>query len=501
MLQMNEILESDATERNESSEEDVRALKAMLDKAREMFHIPAYSITIYKEGTYTHLSSGYRHLETQKEADHETLYAIGSCTKSLTVGALCTLVDKGMLSLEDRVKDYIPEFEMIDLYVSDHLTVRDMLTHRSGLGGHDFSWYARLETLTEKEVIEMFKYLPLTQTFRYKWQYSNHMYALAGYLIERVSGETWRDVVRRNILLPLGIDRVALSTYEATADDNCATPYILSEASKSVNAVPHADIGVMGSAGCLYMSSSDLAKWDVLLLSGGIHEGKQIISKALCDEMMSPQIYRDNGIIEPLKGVSNNRAYGLGFEMEIFRGHRMIYHTGHIDGFSAIQSFMPDDDFACSILTNLGDQNCPAIMIYMIIEYYLGGTEDWLEKISSFINNVTKQQLDEIDQVKRSKPDNAPCPVALKSAEGTYSHPGYGTMKINAEGDRLVMTFGSHTFSVVHYAYQHFFLEPTALTPNTYFKANLDIDLQGNVTAFEIDFEGLKESKIRFERQ
>ncbi|MBF4692332.1 serine hydrolase [Fusibacter ferrireducens] len=502
MLQMNEIPASSEMESNEiASEVDMKSLKALLDKAQERFQIPAYSVTLYKEGTYTHLSYGYRDLDGQIETDHNTLYAIGSCTKSLTVGALCTLIDKGMLSLEDRVRDYIPEFEMADYYVTDHLTVRDILCHRSGLGGHDFSWYSRLDTLTEKEVIEMFRYLPLTQPFRYKWQYSNHMYALAGYLIERVSGETWRDVLRKNILMPLGIDRVALSTSDAISDDNCAIPYILNEESDRIDAVAHADIGVMGSAGCIYMSSADLAKWDALLLNGGVYEGKQIISKALCDQMMSPQMYRDNAIIEPLKDFTQNRAYGLGLEMEIFRGRRMVYHSGHIDGFSAHQTIVPEEDIACSVLTNLGDHSGATIMSYMIVEYCLGGGEDWLEKISTFLDGVTKQQLEMIEQAKHSKPDNAPCPVELKRAEGTYRHPGYGTMEIQADLDKLVIQFGTHTFSAVHYAHQHFFLEPTNLTPNTYIETNLDIDIQGNVIAFEITFEGIKESKIRFERQ
>lgn len=150
------------------------------------------------------------------------MYSIGSCTKSFTAAAIAVLCDRGLLSLDDPVRKYIPEFDMYDSYAGSHLTVRDMLCHRCGLPRHELAWYPRLSEYSEKQMIDMLRHLKPNAPFRYKWQYQNMMYTLAGILISRVSGTTWENFVEETLVGPLGLGAISydapqFNTFEAAA--------------------------------------------------------------------------------------------------------------------------------------------------------------------------------------------------------------------------------------------------------------------------------------------
>ena len=476
--------------------------KNALDEAQSRFHVPSYSATIYHKGQLFSFSGGQRDLENGLAADDQTLYAIGSCTKSFVAGAVCTLADRGLLRLDDTIRDHIPEFEMFDPYVSQHLTVRDMLCHRCGLPRHEMSWYARLDVLTEEDIIRMFRYLRPNQPFRYKWQYSNQMFALAGFLIRRLTGKTWQQVVRENIWEPLGITRAAFSPKEAQALGNCAVPYLYDKEKNAPYAVPHADIGAMGSAGSIYMATSELIKWDRMLLSGGVWEGRRVLSEEMCREMTSPQMIRPGEEdASPLKPLITNCGYGLGLMTEVFRGHRFVHHGGHIDGFMADQSFLQDDDYACAILTNLGEIRGAQVMRYVAAEHALEGGRDWSVELEKFFDDQAAAQKAGNDALWAKRPRNAPCPVPLDAIAGTYREDAYGTITIRPDGENLAVHLGTAVLTAVHYANNYFYLEAPHLMPGVLMEACVDIDAQGNVTGFSagLDVEGPE--KIHFVRQ
>ena len=468
--------------------------KNALDEVQARFHVPSYSATLFHQGQVFSFAGGRRDMEQGLAADDQTLYAIGSCTKSFVAGAVCTLADRGLLRLDDTIRDHIPEFEMFDPYVSQHLTVRDMLCHRSGLPRHELSWYARLDVLTEEDIIRMFRYLRPNQPFRYKWQYSNQMFALAGFLIRRVTGKPWQQVVREQLWEPLGITRAAFGPAEAQALGNCAVPYLYDADRGAAYAVPHADIGAMGSAGSIYMATSELIKWDRMLLNGGVYDGRRVLSEAMCREMTSPQMIRtnDEDNAAPLRPLITNLGYGLGLMTEVFRGHRVVQHGGHIDGFMADQSFLPDDDFACAILTNLGEVRGAMVMRYVALEHVLHGGRDWSQELEQFYRQQTADQAADRDALWARRPQNAPCPVPPEAIAGQYHDDGYGTITIVPNGADLDVHLGTAVLTAVHYANQYFYLEAPHVLPGVVIEACVDIDAQGRVTAFRaaLDVEG-----------
>lgn len=481
---------------------DKQLLKAALDEVRVRFHVPSYSATVYDHGEVYSFSDGLSDTENGLSANEETLYAIGSCTKSFVAGAICTLVDQGLVKLDDTVKTYIPEFEMFDAYVGDHLTVRDTLCHRCGLPRHELSWYARLDTLTEEDIIRMLRYLRPNQPFRYKWQYSNQMFALAGYIIHRVAGKHWQQVVRENIWEPMGITRAAFKPAEAQALGNCAVPYLYDKDKDTTYAVPHADIGAMSSAGSIYMSTSELLKWDQMLMSGGVYNGKRILSEEMCREMLTSQMVCPNdSTAAPMKELITNNGYGLGLMTEVFRGHRLVHHGGHIDGFMADQSFMPDDDFAIAILTNMGEIRGAQVMRYVSVEKFLGGQRDWSKELDDFYADQAAQQKAGNDKTWAERPQNAPCPVPLEAIAGTYREDGYGVITIEVEDGQLKVHMGTAVLTGKHYANQFFYLEEPHAMPGAIIEACAVIDAKANVIGFSAALDPEGTEKIHFIRQ
>ncbi|MDO4492496.1 MAG: serine hydrolase [Clostridia bacterium] len=477
-------------------------LQQALDRVRETFRVPGYSVTVTVGGKPVTFTGGYSDIEQQQRPDGNTLFAIGSCTKSFVAGTICALADEGLLKLDDTVKAYIPEFSMYDRYVSENLTIRDMLCHRCGLPRHELSWYGRLSTLTEAEIIRGLAYLRPNVPFRYKWQYSNQMFALAGFLITRVTGLTWQDAVRKYIFTPLGITRCAFSPAEAKALGNCAEPYLYDKEKAAHYRVPHADIGAMGAAGSLYLSTEELNKWDRMLLGKGVFEGKRVLSEAMVHEMLSAQMLRGRESEAPcLTPLVKSHAYGLGLMTETFRGHELVHHGGHIDGFMADQSILPEDGFAISILTNVGMIRGAQVMRYVAVETLLGGGEDLCAGMHDFYENAAAKQAESNEKLWAERPANAPCPIPAEKIAGTYRDEGYGTMTIRpAEGSDLAIEYGDVTLTAKHYAHEYYYIEIPALMPGVLFPAKVSYDIRSEVNGFYAWFDNEGTEPIRFRR-
>ncbi|MBQ6544639.1 MAG: serine hydrolase [Lachnospiraceae bacterium] len=479
-----------------------KRLQEIADGIRERFHIPSMSITACDGGNVYSVNSGLRDMENGLSADEDTLYAIGSCTKSFVAGTICALAGQGALSLDDLVKKYIPEFEMYDPYVSRHLTVRDMLCHRCGLPRHELSWYARLDTLTEADIIRKLQYLPPSQPFRYKWQYSNQMFALAGFLIGRVTGKPWQEAVRECIFAPLGITRAAFSPAEAKALGNCAEPYLYNEKKKAHDHIEHAFIGAMSAAGTIYMSTAELSKWTRTLLGGGSFEGKEVLKPEYAREMVTPQMIRgDDGEPDPLNAVVNNRCYGLGLETEIFEGERLVHHGGHIDGFMADLSFLQDEDFSAAVLTNVGVIRGGLVTRYTIAEEVLGGAHDFPAELDSFYEDAKRKMRSGNRKILRERPKDKPCPVSPEAIEGIYEDGGYGSIRIFRKRGKLFLEMGTAVLNLTHYANQFFYISEPSILEDLMFPMEVLVDIRGSVTAVRAQLGAEKAEEITFRRK
>lgn len=468
-------------------------LKDML----RLHKVPSVSVTVYHKGNYEHYTAGYKDIETQTAPEPDTRYAIGSCTKSFTAGAIAILCDKGLLDLDAPVRNYIPEFEMYDPYVSTHLTIRDMLCHRCGLPRHELAWYPRLQEFTEESMLAIFRHLEPNQPFRYKMQYQNMMYALAGFVVSRVSGMPWADFIENYLIKPMELGVVSYDADDLLALSQHAKGYRM-QPSGDNKEVSYATLGPMDAAGSMGMSSAQLAAWNVLLMHEGIYHDKQIISKEMVQEMTSPQMIVSDPIAVPLKGCLTMQSYGLGLFVENYRGHKVVQHSGHIDGFIADQCFLPGKDFACTVLTNSEAPFGARTIRYSLLDIILDAPQknwvkDWADYHSQLTENAKASE-------KTVSDPNAPCPVSLDKICGEYHNPGYGAVTVTQNEDMLLLKLGTLTLEGRHCRNQYFIFTEDHVLTGALLEGNVELDIQGNVTGIAIKLDVASPKPVLFNK-
>ncbi len=481
---------------------DVKKAQAALDSIRERSHTPSISVTLVIDGETISLFSGLRDVENGIPAGPDTMYAIGSSTKAFVAAALCILCDDGRLDLDDPVKKYIPELEMYDSYVTEHLTVRDILCHRCGLPRHEMTWYPRMETVTPAELVHRLRYLKPSAPFRYTMQYQNHMFMLAGYLVERITGQKWEDFVRARIFVPLGMDPVNFNAArDMAAYPEAARGYAYDREKGQIVRLPYKDIEVMGAAGSINSTTAQMAKWVAMHLNGGRVGDKQLVSQRMIKECHRHQMVIDNfGSGKVFEGYTALPAYGLGWFIESYRGRKLVHHGGNIDGFSAMQGFLPGTGFGMSILTNLNGSTANIATLYTLIDLYFGDEPvDWVGKLEAF----NAESMEEIEQSRSKRMEEAPQGTLptfeLEQAEGTYSHPGYGEITASVKDGKIQFEWGSLTVPCSPVCYNHFLLEFTCF--NMFIPCTFETDAANRIIALSADMEPEIGERIIFKKK
>jgi len=331
------------------SEAEVDALVA---RTMKTFDVPGIAVGIVKDGKVL-LAKGYgvNNILTGEKTDANTLFGIASNSKAFTTTALAMLVDQGRLSWDDKVTKFIPEFRMYDDYVTREFTIRDLLTHRSGLGlgagdlmiwpdGHDF---------TPQDIIANIHFLKPVSAFRTKYDYDNLLYVIAGEVVHRVSGMPWDDFVAQRIMKPLGMMRSAPSWKTLKDTANAVSPHVPTDGKLKV--VRRYTNTIFNSAAGIYTSVNDLSKWVALQLNDGmLPDGTPLISKARHDEMWTPQTLMPLRPATPYKSLF--KAYALGWQLQDFDGHLQVSHTGGLDGMVTQVLLIPDLKLGIIVLTN-----------------------------------------------------------------------------------------------------------------------------------------------------
>lgn len=421
------------------NQEMKKRLDGLIAGIREKYHVPSVMVSVFKDGETFFCGGGLSNAEQNLPADENTIYAIASASKAFIATALCILCDDGKLDLDKPVKAYLPDFEMYDSYMTEHLTVRDALGHRSGLPRHDIMWLNDRD-ITIYDIVHRLRYLPPAFEPRARMHYQNMMFTLACVLAEKVTGGTWQNFVTERILNPLGMTR----TYLAASDyrgkvPNQAEPYRWQNG--KLELMQYNDISHMGSCGCISSTVCDLDKWARLHLGRGVFEGKRIFSEKMADQLHCPQMIIKPGEMFPYSfDEIDFTSYGLGWFIESYRGHKLVHHGGTIDGFKSLVGFLPKDGVCFSVLTNLNRNQSPAALGYIIADLALGLSEiDWTGRFWDFMENTLHQGEEEekkIEAVLRNAPRQAHENAAYL---GEYSHPAYGPLTVKEKDGALVI--------------------------------------------------------------
>ena len=383
--------------------------------------------------------------------------------------------------------DHLPGFQMYDPHVTNELTVRDLLTHRSGLARGDAVWYDWPHG--REEIIRRVRYLKPTRSFRGAWQYQNLMFLTAGEVVHRVSGASWDDFVASRIFRPLGMDRSVTSVNELSRFENVATPHVHVDG-KPVT-IPHKNIDNVGPAGSIYSSVSQMAQWVRLHLAEGAYDGTTLVSDSVMEEMHASQMViqadaPENSLHAREAAMSFN-TYGLAWWVLDYRGHKVVDHGGGIDGMRAHVAFMPDLELGMVALSNARPNNLIVALMYRVFDHWLGGERvDWSESMLAEQQEATeRQRAVRADLDAQRIPETSPS-LSLPEYEGTYEDVYFGAVDVTLSDGTLQWSFGGKTKGrLEHWHHDVFRMVPDTPAGGERF-ARFALDPRGTVDQMEI---------------
>jgi CubicO group peptidase (beta-lactamase class C family) len=413
---------------------DEYARKAMVD-----WKVPGFAMAIVKDDKVIFARGyGVRKLGEAAPVDERTLFAVASNTKAFTVAALAILVDEGKLKWDDPVTKYLPGFQLSDPFVTREMTIRDLVSHRSGLAtfGGDLLWY---ETAYDRgEILRRIRYLKPTSSFRSRYGYQNIMFVAAGEVVAAVSGKSWDAFVRERILTPLGMTATTTSIRDFKSADNIAAPH--NELDEKIRVVRYGNVDGAAAAAGINSNVFEMAQWLRLQLGRGTYEGKKIFSPSASREMWQPNtIVPISEAGERFNPTRHFRAYGMGWFLSDYHGRKIIDHSGALDGMISQSGMIPEENLGVVILSN-SETSLPSIMMNKVFDMFLGVPKrDWSAELLARVKmgqEAAKKaaQEEEASHVKDTKPS-----LALSQYAGTYGGEMYGKATVTEENGKLVL--------------------------------------------------------------
>ncbi len=470
-------------------------LAAKVEAMRTRIGATGVSIAIV-EGGRTTLSRGWgeRKLGDKAKVDSATIFQTGSTGKAMTAAALAILVDEGKLAWDDPVIKHMPWFRMYDPWVTREMTVRDLLVHRSGLGlGQGDLMFVPRTFLTRRQTVERIAYLKPRASFRAAYAYDNVLYAVAGQLIEEVTGKTWEAFMRDRVLRPGGMKNATSDSEDRFRTVDRSYPHArLSGALRGLGPQQLLDerdeLGRNGApAGGLALSADDMAAWlKIQLAHGALPGGGRLFSEAQAREMWKPVTMMPISTLpDPLKpAMPSFQAYALGWQVQDYRGHRVIIHGGGVFGSITRVVILPEKNVAFAIMMNSEESGMLLGLTYMLMDHYLGlPDQDWPTKWQNWYEARLEGGRAMLAQAKASPVKVGPSLDVARYA-GRYRDPWYGDVVVASTPDGLTIDFTSTprmTGRLRHWQYDSFVSEfdDKAIEP-AYVTFALDAD--GKVT-------------------
>lgn len=399
---------------------------------------PGMAIAVVKDNR-TVFAKGYgvRELGKPEKVDENTIFAIASNSKAFTTASLSILIDEGKIGgWDDKVSKYLPEFRLYDPYVSENVTIRDLVSHRVGLDtfSGDLLWYET--TYKEDEILRRLRYLQPVRGFRAGFGYQNLMFIAAGRIIEKVSGKTWGQFVTERILQPLGMNRTTTTIRDLK--DNAAFPH--NESGGKLRVLHRGNVDGAAAAAGLNSSVSDLTKWIRLQLGKGEYEGKRIFSAKNAWEMHQPAV-----ILPISEAASRNmpsrhfNLYALGWNVFDYQGRKIVTHSGGLDGMLSRTVLIPEENTGFVILTN-GESAAFNIMFNKMLDSFTGApNRDYNAETLKRNESAKKAESEEKAKVDAARVKNTKPSLALANYAGTYRSEMYGDVTIAEENGKLVL--------------------------------------------------------------
>jgi len=431
---------------------------AYVAKAVQDWRTPGLAIAVVKDGRVL-FSKGYGVRELGKPApvDEHTLFAIGSTTKAMTAALVGMLVDEKKLAWDDPVVKHLPWFQMKDPYLTREITVRDLLTHRAGLGNADYLWYG--QTNEPREILRRVRLLDPSYSLRSSFIYQNVMYAAAGQVIAAASGMPWEEFIRTRIFAPLHMNRTVPLLSQAAAAPNVASPHDLVDDTMTV--IENASVDAVRSAGSVWSSVADMAKWARFILDSARVDGKRLLKPETFAELLKPQTMVTPGEFYPTARLTHPHwtTYGLGWFQEDYNGRAVDFHTGSIDGMVAIIGLIPDERLGVYVLANADHVELRHALMYKVFDLWGPTPEkgrDWSTELRAMYGTMRTQAIAAAKAAESKRVLGTKPSLPLARYVGTYADSLYGEATVTSAGNGLRLEIGTMKGTLEHWQYDTF---------------------------------------------
>lgn len=411
----------------------------LVERALKTFNVPGIAVGIVHDGK-TVLAKGYgvTDINTGGKVNAATNFGIASNSKAFTTTAISLLIDQGKLQWDDKVKKYIPEFKMYNEYVTEEFTIRDLVTHRSGLGlgAGDLMVWPDGHNFTPIDIVRNIHFLKPVSGFRTKYDYDNLLYIIAGVVIERVSGQSLTDFITENLLEPLEMNRTAASWSLLKDTSNVISPHV--PLNGKLKVIDRYTNTIFDGAAGLYSNVNDLIKWVSFQLNlGKTTDGRQLVTSERMKELIRPQTLMPSYTKPPYNTLF--RAYGLGFQLQDVNGRLEVSHTGGLEGIVTQIIMYPQLKLGIIVLTNQQEGAAFMAVSNTIKDFYLGLPEhDWVEQYGEIIKNRTENADKITEEVWERVEQNQK--EAIKRTEnlvGKYKDNWFGEIEITNDNGQL----------------------------------------------------------------
>ncbi len=477
-----------ASVRQGSYEAKLAGLEQFIERGMADWEIPGMAVSIVKDDEIIFARGfGVKKLGGNDPVDEHTLFGIASVTKAMVGTAIGILVEEGKLNWDDRVRDHLEWFELSDTWVSDNVTIRDLLSHQVGIGRMTGNRLIFMPYRDPRTIMEHLKHQPFEATFRSRSVYSNVMYMVAGMVIEEVSGKSWDLFIEERLMKPVGMTRSNASFTKLEKSENVAWPH--QEIDGKVQTIPRRSFDNVGPAGAVNASAYEAAGWMKLNLgTAGEYKGARIIDERIMRQVAQPQ--QNHSLRDPYRDQLT--SYGLGWGLNHYEGYRTVQHSGAIDGMNTTLVLIPELELGIFITANLFN-NFRSAFVNHVMDIFMGIERefDWHDHYYERHLHSKKAALERRQEVHDSRVKGTDHSLPLDEYTGSYFDKVYDDVEVKmGSNGKLELHFwgdGKSIADLEHWHYDTFrasWRNPAMREKFVIF----DLDQNGNVHRLNVNF-------------
>lgn len=490
--------------------ENIKKLQNLLDELAEKWEIPGVIVSLIDhESVLFQGTHGAKDLDSGAAIDAHTVFQVGSITKSFTSALAGICADKGLLSLDAPVGQYVEGFAMRDPMATQRVTIADFLAHSAGLPSHNLFWHGSYDD--RQTLFDKIRYLEPKWDIRSHWHYQNLNYLVSGAIMERVSGKTWEQLVQEELFEPLGMQDASIGKAAFLAVENRAQPYQPGKGGLHRN--PPLDVVACAPAGAINLSNEDLNIWTRLHLNGGKHGEKSLITDQAMRAIHAPRATEAK--ILPLSFAEAPYAqYGLAWVIEPYRGVNVHYDGGNIEGFSGMSVVLPDEGLGITMQVNMHEANLFMMnLLYNMIDLlFFDDRIDWNSRLSEaltqYVTGASAAAAAETNRIEAGRTGEGKRPA--QEYLGDYFEQGYGRLRVERAGDGIAIRYHDNAallkerqtgvFELAHYEADRFTTQLASLGSSFGVTLEFVRGDDGRVSGVRVPFEPTVQS-ILFQKQ